>query len=161
MLDSPEQETKLLTQPTTDRKGNTMSRALTVKVPVTKVIAALESSLTTLETNYTAQEANEAKYQKAREVWIEEIQAFAIANIKKAVNLRTNYRAWSSTLNIDYDIMVNEKDLPKEPEKDFVTINHHEYKESKEEISSALRILKMTDEEFVAASTMKAISKYL
>jgi hypothetical protein len=138
-----------------------MSRALTVKVPVTKVIEALEASLTTLETNYTAQEANEAKYQKAREAWIKEIQAFAIENVKKAVNLRTNYRAWSSTLNIDYDIMVNEKDLPKEPEKDFVTIHHHEYKESKEEIASALRILKMTDEEFVAASTMKAISKYL
>jgi hypothetical protein len=161
MLDSPEQETKLLTQPTTDRKGNTMSRALTVKVPVAKVITALEASLTTLETNYTAQEANEAKYQKSREAWIKEIQAFAIENVKKAVNLRTNYRAWSSTLNIDYDIMVNEKDLPKEPEKDFVTVSHHEYKESKEEIESALRILKMTDEEFVAASTMKAISKYL
>jgi hypothetical protein len=161
MLDSPEQETKLLTQPTTDRKGNKMSRALTVKVPVAKVIAALESSLAKLEKDYSTQEESEAKYQKTREAWIKEIQEFAIANVKKAVNLRTNYRAWSSTLNIDYDIMVNEKDLPKEPEKDFVTIHHHSYKDSKEEIESALRLLKMTDEEFVSASTMKAISKYL
>jgi len=161
MLDSPEQEIKLLTQLTTDRKGNKMSRAITVKVPVAKVITALEASLTKLEKDYSTQEESEAKYQKKREAWVKEIQEYAIAHIKKAVNLRTNYRAWSSTLNIDYDIMVNEKDLPKEPEKDFVTIHHHSYKDSKEEIESALRILKMTDEEFVAASTMKAISKYL
>jgi DNA repair exonuclease SbcCD ATPase subunit len=138
-----------------------MSRALTVKVPVTKVIEALESSLAKLETNYLAQETNEAKYQKAREAWTKEIQDYAIAHVKKAVNLRTNYRSWNNTLNIDYDIMVSEKDLPKEPEKDFVTIHHHEYKETKEDISSALRILKMTEEEFVSASTMKAVSKYL
>jgi hypothetical protein len=138
-----------------------MSRALTVKVPVTKVIAALEASLAKLEKDYSTQEGKEAKYQKAREAWIKELTNYAIANIKSAVNFRTNYREWNNTLNIDYDITVNEKDLPKEPEKDFVTIHQHSYNDSKEEIESALRILKMTDEEFVAASTMKAISKYL
>ena len=138
-----------------------MSRAITVKVPVAKVITALEASLSTLEKNYATQEESEAKYQKKREAWTKELTNYAVANIKSAVNLRTNYRSWNNTLNIDYDITVSEKDLPKEPEKDFVTIHAHSYNEQKEEMESALRILKMTDEEFVAASTMKAISRYL
>ena len=138
-----------------------MSKAITVKVAVPKVIEALEASLAKLEKDYSTQEESEAKYQKKREAWVKEIQEYAITHIKKAVNLRTNYRAWSSTLNIDYDIMVNEKDLPKEPEKDFVTIHHHSYKDSKEEIENALRVLKMTDEETVSASTMRSIARYL
>jgi hypothetical protein len=138
-----------------------MSKALTVKVPVTKVIAALEVSLAKLESDYAAQEQLEAKYNKAREAWIKAIQEYAIAHVKKAVNLRTNYRSWNSTLNIDYDIIVDEKDLPKEPEKDYTTIHTSDYKEAKEDMTSALRILKMTEEEFVSTSTMKAVSKYL
>ena len=138
-----------------------MSKAITVKVAVPKVIEALEASLAKLEKDYSTQEESEAKYQKKREAWVKEIQEYAIAHIKKAVNLRTNYRAWSSTLNIDYDIMVSEKDLPKEPEKDFVTIHHHSYKDSKEEIENALRVLKMTDEETASASTMRSIARYL
>ena len=138
-----------------------MSKALTVKVPVTKVIEALEASLAKLEKDYTAQEQLEAKYQKAREGWNKEIQDYAVAHVKKAINMRVNYRAWNKTLNIDYDITVDEKDLPKEPEKDFITIHTSDYKESKEDITSALRILKMTEEDFVSTSTMKAVSKYL
>jgi hypothetical protein len=138
-----------------------MSKALTVKVPVTKVIAALEVSLAKLESDYAAQEQLEAKYNKAREAWIKAIQEYAIAHVKKAVNLRTNYRSWNSTLNIDYDIIVDEKDLPKEPEKNYTVIHTSDYKESKEDMTSALRILKMTEEEFVSTSTMKAVSKYL
>jgi uncharacterized protein YhaN len=138
-----------------------MSRAITVKVATPKVIKALETRLAQLEKDYTSQEANEAKYEKARKAWQKEVSDFAVANIKKAENFRTNYRSWNKTLNIDYDLTVNESDLPKEPEKDFEVIHQHTYREMKEDITNALTILKMTDEETVNASTMKQIAKYL
>ena len=138
-----------------------MSRAITVKVATPKVIKALEGRLAQLEKDYTSQEANEAKYEKARKAWQKEVSDFAVANIKKAENFRTNYRSWNKTLNIDYDLTVNESDLPKEPEKDFEVIHQHTYREMKEDITNALTILKMTDEETVNASTMKQIAKYL
>jgi hypothetical protein len=138
-----------------------MSRAITVKVATPKVIKALETRLAELEKNYTSQEANEAKFEKARKAWQKEISEYAVANIKKAENFRTNYRSWNKTLNIDYDLTVNESDLPKEPEKDFEVIHQHTYREMKEDITNALTILKMTDEETVNASTMKQIAKYL
>jgi len=138
-----------------------MTRAITVKVATTKVIKALETRLATLEKDYSSQEAKEAKFQKAVEAWRKEIGKWAIANFSKAENLRTNYRNWNNTLNVDFDIITKEGNFPTEPEKDFEQIHQHSYREMKEDITNALTILKMTDEETVNASTMKQIAKYL
>jgi hypothetical protein len=138
-----------------------MSRAITVKVATTKVIKALEGTLAKLESDYASQEANEAKFQKKQEAWKKEIGDWAIKNFSKATNLRTSYRSWNNTLNVDFDIITKESAFPVEPEKDFETIHQHSYREMKEDITNALTILKMTDEETVNASTMKQIAKYL
>ena len=138
-----------------------MSRQITVKVATTKVIKALETRLATLEKDYASQEAKEAKYQKALEAWKKEIGKWAIANFSKAENLRTNYRQWNNNLNVDFDIVVKQGDFPAEPEKDFEQIHQHTYREMKEEISNAIRILLMTDEETVSTSTYNAIARYL
>jgi hypothetical protein len=138
-----------------------MSRAITVKVATPKVIKALETKLAIIKKEYAEQGANEAKYEKAREKWRKEVGEFAIANIKKAENFRTNYRSWNKTLNVDFDLTCNEIDFPKEPEKDFNTMHQSTYNEIVEDITNALTILKMTDEETVNASTMKQIAKYL
>jgi uncharacterized protein with von Willebrand factor type A (vWA) domain len=136
-------------------------KAISVKIPTARVITALEQSLNKLELDWTSQEANEAKYEKARKVWQKEVIDYAVANIKKAENFRTNYRHWSNNLNIDFDLTVSEKEMPKEPEKDFVTLHQHSYNEQKEEMANAIRILKMTDEEVVNTSTYNAVARYL
>ena len=138
-----------------------MSRAITVKVATPKVIKALETRLATIKKEYAEQGANEAKYEKSRKAWQKEMQDYAIANIKKAENFRTNYRSWNNNLNIDFDLTVSEKDLPAEPQRDFTVMHQHSYNEIVEDITNALTILKMTDEETVNASTMKQIAKYL
>jgi len=136
-------------------------KSISVKIATPKVIKALETRLAELEKSYTSQEANEAKYNKAMEKWRKEIFAYAITNIKKAENVRTNYRSWNNTLNIDFDLTTSESDLPKEPERDFEQIGRHNYLEQKQEIENAIRILKMTDEEVVNTSTYNAIARYL
>lgn len=136
-------------------------KAISVKIATTKVIKALEDALAKLNSDYASQEANEAKYEKARKAWQKEIADYAIAHIKKAENFRTSFRSWNNTLNIDFDLTVSEKDLPKEPERDFTTMHQHTYNEIVEDITNALTILKMTDEETVNASTMKQIARYL
>jgi hypothetical protein len=138
-----------------------MSRAITVKVATPKVIKALETRLATLEKDYASQEANEAKFVKAQTAWKKQIGEWAIANFSKAENLRTSYRSWNNTLNVDFDIITKEGTFPTEPERDFEQIHQHTYREMKEDITNALTILKMTDEETVNASTMKQIAKYL
>ena len=139
----------------------TRGKAISVKIATPKVIKALEGALAKLEADYTSQEANEAKYQKEYDKYKKELIAYAVANIKKAENFRTNFRSWNNNLNIDFDLTVSEKDLPKEPTKDFVTMHQHTYNEQKEEIQNAIRILKMTDEEVVNTSTYNAVARYL
>jgi len=136
-------------------------KAISVKIATPKVIKALEASLAKLEADYTNQEANEAKYNKAMEKWRKEVAKFAMDRFAKAENLRTNYRSWNKTLNVDFDLTVNESDFPKEPERDYVTLHQHTYNEQKQEIANAIRILKMTDEETVSTSTYNAIARYL
>ena len=138
-----------------------MSRAITVKVATPKVIKALETRLAKLEKDYADQTSNEAKHTKAYEAWKKAVGKWAIDNFAKAENLRTNYRSWNNTLNVDFDIITKEGTFPAEPEKDFEVVHTHQYREMKEDITNALTILKMTDEETVNASTMKQIAKYL
>ncbi len=136
-------------------------KAINVKIATPKVIKALETKLAEIKKAYAEQGANEAKYQKAREKWQKEIGKWAIEHFSKAENIRTNYRQWNKTLNVDFDLIVNETDFPAEPEKDFEVIHQHTYNEMKEEIENAIRILKMTDEEVVSTSTYNAIARYL
>jgi hypothetical protein len=136
-------------------------KAISVKIATPKVIKALEVALAKLESDYTSQETNEAKYNKAMEKWKKELIAYATANIKKAENFRTGYRAWNNTLNIDFDLTVSESELPKEPQRDFEQIGRHNYLEQKQELENAIRILKMTDEETVNTSTYNAVARYL
>jgi hypothetical protein len=140
----------------------TRGKAISVKIATPKVIKALEGSLAKLESDYASQEANEAKYKKAYEKYQKEVIAYAIANVKKAENFRTNFRSWNGTLNIDFDLTgLTESDLPKEPTKDYVVMHQHSYLEQKNEIANAIRILKMTDEEVVNTSTYNAVARYL
>ena len=136
-------------------------KAINVKIATSKVITALENRLAELEANYKKQDENEANYQKALEVWKKDLFAYAVANISKAENLRTNYRSWNKTLNVDFDLMASENEFPAEPNRDFEQLHQHSYKEMKEEIENAIRILKMTDEEVVNTSTYNAIARYL
>jgi len=136
-------------------------KAISVKIATPKIIKALEARLDKLNKDYQAQEANEAKYQKAYKAWQKEIGKWAIANFSKSENLRTSYRSWNKTLNVDFDIITEENSFPTEPEKDFEVIHQHTYREMKQELENAIRILKMTDEETVSTSTYNAVAQYL
>lgn len=136
-------------------------KSINVKIPTTKVIKALETRLAELEANYKKQDENEAKFQKAYEKWQKEIAKWAVAQFSKADNIRTNYRTWSETLNVDFDIKTNGTDFPKEPERDFEVVHNHNYLEQKNEMANAIRILKMTEEEVVSTSTYNSIARYL
>ena len=136
-------------------------KAISVKIATPKVINALEASLAKLELDWASQEANEAKYELAKKAWIKEITDYAVANIAKAINFRTSYRSWNNQLNIDFDLTISEHELPTEPEREYEQMHQHNYREQKEEMENAIRILKMTDEETVSASTHQAVARYL
>ena len=136
-------------------------KAISVKIPTQRVIDALETKLAQVEADYAKQDENEAKYKEAQEKWQKEIGAWAMANVSKAQDLRTNYRNWNKTLNVDFDITTDGTDFPQEPEKDYNEIHRHTYNEMVEEMENAILILKLTEEEVVNTSTYNAVARYL
>ena len=157
------EQSAMIEPPLKEKETDPMARgkAISVKIPTQRVINALETKLAELQANYKTQDENEAKFQEAQKAWNEQLVSYAISQISKAENLRTNYREWNKTLNVDFDIVVSEKDFPAEPVKDYEQIHQHSYREMKDEMENAIRILKMTDEEVVNASTYNAIARYL
>lgn len=140
-------------------RGN--GRTISVKLPTAKVIIALQQALTKLELDYTSQDQAEVEYQKSAEIWRKEVIQFAIDNISKAENIRSNYRQWTNNLNVDFDLAVKENVLPVEPLRNFETMHLNTYKDMREEIANAIRILQLTDEETVSTSTYNSIARYL
>jgi arginyl-tRNA synthetase len=137
------------------------AKPISVKIATVKVIKALEEKLIQFKKDYLAQESLDKKYEKEVEAYRKGLIEYALANAKSAQNFRTNYRNYTKTLNIDFDITVDESKLPKEPERNYVIIHTSEYNDTVYEIENAVRILKMTDEEVVSTSTYNAIARYL
>ena len=135
-------------------------KAINVKIATTKVIKALETKLAQIQKDYASQEANEAKYEKARKAWAKEVATLAVKHISKADNFMANKR-YNNEINIDFNIPAGLIELPTEPERDFNKVSDWQYREQVEELENAIRILKMTDEEVVSTSTYNAIARYL
>jgi hypothetical protein len=138
-----------------------MARAMSVKVPTAKVIAALEARLVKTQTEWDNRGEAEAKFQEELKLWNIQIKEWAVSRISRAENIRANYRSWSNSVNIDFDISTKNEDFPVEPTREYESRAEWQVKAEVEEITNALNILRMTDEEYVNASTMKSISQYL
>jgi hypothetical protein len=135
-------------------------KAINVKIATTKVIKALEGALAKLEKDFSAQEANEAKYEKAQKAWNKEVGKLALAQISKAKDVSANKR-YNDAIYVSFELPAGSITLPDEPKKEYNSIHEWQYREQKEEIENAIRILKMTDEEVVSTSTYNAIARYL
>jgi len=133
----------------------------TVKIETAVVIEALQQALNKLHAEYVMQESLEEEYQAASEAWKKEMIAYAIKHIGTATEFRTNYREWKEELNIDYNITIPKDTLPEQPTRNFEHISSREYKDTVENISKELRMLRMTKDEYVTASSLKSVGQYL
>jgi hypothetical protein len=126
---------------------------ITVKVQTKKVIAALEKKLKELK----AFPALYEKYTKELEKWEKTVIASLDVSSwelkrKAAVGHASSTESVTITFGIPADI------LAKRPK---IVDARYRLHDNIEEVENAIRILKMTDEEMVSASTFKAISKFL
>ena len=140
-----------------------MSRGINVKVATPKIIKALETSLAKMKKDFAEQDKKQAAFEKAKETWVKKGAKILIENAKLAND--TDLSVWhtQANLTIRFDLE-NEKikDLLGEcPVQEPNRISEWQYKEAVEEIENAIRLLKLTDEEFVSTSTYKSVAKYI
>lgn len=123
-----------------------------VKVPVNLVIAGLERRLSENREAEARNQILKDKFDKAKQSWVDEVSKLTL-EVEDV-----NYSSWRNSLSISYKVP-NGTRIPDEPSMDRQEneLARHEI----DEISSAIRILGMSEDEYVSASTMKEIGRYL
>ena len=133
-----------------------MSRALSVKVATPKVIKALEAILEAGQKEIATNEKKRKDYVKVEKAWAKEVADLAIKHISKAdVNANEN---WRGEISVSFQLPAGTFTVPEKPE---LNLDQELGRYEVQEIENAIRILKMTDEETVNASTFKTIAQYL
>ena len=133
-----------------------MARAISVKVATAKVIKALETKLEAGTKAIVSNEKKRKEYEKIEKAWAKEVSDLVFKQISKAeVSAHENYR---NEVNVNICLPAGSIKLPEKPSMELEQeLGRYEV----QEIENAIRILKMTDEETVNASTFKTIAQYL
>lgn len=133
-----------------------MSRALSVKVATPKVIKALEAKLEAGTKAIANNEKKRKEYEKVEKAWAKEVAELIIKQIAKAdVTASEN---WRGEVSVRIEVPAGTIKLPTQPQ---IQLEQELGRYEVTEIENAIRILKMTDEETVNASTFKTIAQYL
>jgi seryl-tRNA synthetase len=138
---------------------------INVKVATKKVIEALEKSLIERKKQHAEYEKLEKAYQAAKEGATKKI-ATLVKQGKVAIDdiTESGHYHWKRsnddevTFSIDVRVAKKVLGIPENPTNPFP---YHSYKEDNQAIENAIRILKMTDEEYVSTSTYSAVSKFI
>lgn len=138
---------------------------LAVKIKTTLLIKALETALDQREKRWANQVKAQADHKKAMEVYNTSIHKLiksgkgVIMEASKAYSYRHD-RESSKTVEFSATFEFPKGVVPKQPEA-VEEYREHEYKNETQEISSSIRVLEMTDQEYVSASTYKSVTQYL
>jgi hypothetical protein len=133
-----------------------MARAISVKVATTKVIKALEDKLEAGTKAITNNEKKRKDYEKVEKAYAKQVADLAIKQIAKAqVSADKN---WRDEVYVRFEFPANVLSIPEKPQ---LELEQELARYEVQEIENAIRILKMTDEEFVNASTFKQVAQYL
>ena len=142
-----------------------MSKSLSVKVKVSSLIKALEQAKVEREKRFHTQELEEAKFEKATEAYNLSVLKLIKAgkgNIEEASRNHWHDRNNKNKGKVAFSVvvMLPAGALPNEPERPE-SYSEREYKRDMENISQAIRVLKMSEQTEVNASTYKSVAEYL
>jgi hypothetical protein len=144
---------------------------ISVKVSTKKVIAAMEQRIAANTKKIDAYEKAHKAYRAATEKHEKFVQDNA-AKVAKASGVApiisvTNARSWgehAGKMQVEITYYISKEDAKSlvAPEFDFEGETNVEHlRMVNEELSNAVRLLQMTDEEYVNTSTYKHVAKYL
>lgn len=140
-----------------------MGKSLQVKVKTGVLVSALEKALGERKKRYEESEKAEKKHHQDKKAYQASLLK-VVRSPKAVVTEARHYNHWTSKDNdkqeVTVTVMVPKSLLPKEPEQPE-QYHEYQYKNDCDEINNAIRVLKMTEQEYVNASTLASVSKYL
>ena len=151
-----------------------MARAISVKIPTTKVIAMIEEKIASIAEDVATYPARKAEYQVAYKAYTEALIArigelianngsalLDEENTDKKIAVGTNYRN-AVEITIGKDLLDLEKpEAPTDPEPKGYYGRGTGYTTKRDELEKTLRLLKMTEQETITSSTYNSVLELL
>jgi hypothetical protein len=150
-----------------------MARAVSVKIPTSKVIEMIEQKIAEITNDVETYPARKAKYQADYKAYTEQVVArlgqliaqngsvlLAEENSDKGIRVSTNYRN-AVEITIGKELLDLEKpEQPEDPEpKGYY--NRNSYSTKRSELEKTLRLLRMTEQETITSSTYNSVLELL
>jgi hypothetical protein len=143
-----------------------MARTLSVKVPVSKLISDIENSIAKIDVAVAEYAEKRKQYEADSKQYDIDIVAHAVKAMSDPNNIGTEYgslirvqRGYNGNISVDFDVeALGLPPKPVEPSRpNEKTYFGREYLTRKELLERNLRILKMTTQEEVSASSYSAV----
>lgn len=134
--------------------------SINVKVPVSSVLISLRAKLNELHENKKKYEAAQKAHEAATDKWRKQVYAMMKKNTPNEVSITTATSWRDGWVNVSFPIPIG-MTIPDCPEMADVEHERYGFDGRVKEISHAIRLLEMTTDEYVNASTFKTISNYL
>ena len=152
-----------------------MARAISVKIPTTKVIAMIEEKIASIAEDVATYPARKAAYQVEYKAYTESVVALvgklvaengsallAQEDTDKKISVGTNYRnAIEITIGKDLTADLVKPVEPTDPEPKGYYGRSNGYSTKREELEKTLRLLKMTEQESITSSTYNSVLELL
>lgn len=142
-----------------------MAKAISIKVKVSTLISSLQKALADRDARWANQEKEQARYEKDKEAYNLAILKLikskgVITEAQPSYGWRGSRNSSKKTVEFSVTMELPTATVPKQPEEPR-NYSEHQYERETNEIKQAIRMLSMTEQEFVNASTVKSVSEYL
>jgi hypothetical protein len=139
-----------------------MGKSVSVKVRTGVLVQALERALANRKQKFEDSQRQQADYQE--QVAKHEAKLVKLVKSGKGIIQGTPHREWRDRPNgmvaVGVTLLFPKSAIGESPECGECYAEW-EYNKEREEISNAIRVLGMTEQEFVNASTLSSVSKFL
>lgn len=140
-----------------------MAKALNLKIKKAKLIKTLETALAERKARFENNDKLEAKYEKEMEAYTATVlKLIKAGKVEFDDAVRHNHYGNRRQSKVEFSVTVKiPKALaPTEPQR-AEQYPDYRYRSDKEAIENALRMLELSDDEYVSAGTVRSISEYL
>jgi hypothetical protein len=155
-------------------KGETSmaSKGINVKIYRTKLLTALQDKLDEVQSNQALYEAAVKAHKDIWEDYQNKVKKIAVKSIDSVTNVTES--RWQSDDNFkvySFDVKIPVSQLPEQPEEPLPPYRggrgygrnyvSNDYEDIFADMSNAIRMLKLSDEEVISTATYASVAKYL
>lgn len=148
-----------------------MSKTISVKVKTSVLVEALKKALNERAQRHAENEKLQAEYDKAQAKWKADMTKAVLSSLKagKAKVTEVTPNTWAyrhnktsdkNSIPVTVELEVAKSLIAEEPERPNLYADY-EWRNDKEALEGAIRVLEMSDQEVVSTSTYHSVVKYL